>query len=417
MKKIILLMVLVASTLIGFANTSDQGLLFNVSGVPDTFNINTMISNHYYPAAGLKLTTPGVSIVSGCTPAANGYCVFGASDTLAAIINTTGAGKSLSMNLCLDAAGPLSCQKYTVTQHFAYIANGSPSPTPYVGLCLLDASGAIISCQDAAANSGVNTVLSTAFGIEGIVIDESRHIAYLSSFGGTPNLYQCQINEKGLFSSCSFSVVVTPPNYAGDYGMMTINSSGSIAYVVSEDNALITVLACAINSGVINGNCVSTGATTSSAAVQIALNSSNTVAYIGSYGDDYVTVCDISVDGLTFSNCVNKTGDNGSIAFNGPAGVVLNNTGDMIYIGEYSGTNVYACSTTPNGAATYFDSCFVAKTGLGNLNGIALDGPNKTAYLANFGSVYVCPINSDGTFGTCTLNSDVPGAVNVVISN
>jgi 6-phosphogluconolactonase (cycloisomerase 2 family) len=281
-------------------------------------------------------------------------------------------------------------------------------------------TGAMVSCKDAAANAGVNGVLATAFGLEGIVLDEVNKIAYLSSFGGTPNLYECKFDDKGIFTSCGISVVTSPANYAGSYGMVARNTAQNLLYVVSTDNALITVLACPIDdNGVVSGNCTNTGAPISSAAVQIALNSQNSVAYVGSYSDNYVTVCDVSADGFSFINCVNKTGDNGSVSFIQPAGVALNNTGSMIYVAEYnfSGGNVYACSTTPNGNATYFDSCTPVATGLFNLNGIALDGPNTTAYIANFGSVYVCRINGDGTFAPCTTNSDVPGAVNVTISN
>lgn len=43
-------------------------------------NIRTTIPNHVYPAAGIKVNTPGYSW-SGCTPYNNGYCLFSVSNT------------------------------------------------------------------------------------------------------------------------------------------------------------------------------------------------------------------------------------------------------------------------------------------------------------------------------------------------
>lgn len=46
----------------------------------------TATVNHMYPAAGIKILTPGYK-PSGCTPIANGYCLFSVSNTQAAMIS------------------------------------------------------------------------------------------------------------------------------------------------------------------------------------------------------------------------------------------------------------------------------------------------------------------------------------------
>ena len=90
---------------------ADKGLFFNVTGTSSGLNITTTIPNHVYPAAGIKLNTPGAKITGGCTPNGNGYCIFSVSiDTSAAMIGTTGASSTLSTTLCLNGKGPLSCQ-------------------------------------------------------------------------------------------------------------------------------------------------------------------------------------------------------------------------------------------------------------------------------------------------------------------
>ena len=43
-------------------------------------NISTTIPNHVYPAVGIKVNTPGY-VLTGCTPIANGHCLFSANST------------------------------------------------------------------------------------------------------------------------------------------------------------------------------------------------------------------------------------------------------------------------------------------------------------------------------------------------
>jgi hypothetical protein len=43
-------------------------------------SISTTIPNHVYPAIGIKVNTPGY-VLAGCTPTANGYCLFSANST------------------------------------------------------------------------------------------------------------------------------------------------------------------------------------------------------------------------------------------------------------------------------------------------------------------------------------------------
>ncbi|MFT4059981.1 MAG: hypothetical protein QM652_10585 [Legionella sp.] len=47
--------------------------------------ISTTI-NHYYPQAGIKILTAGYQLI-GCTPIANGYCLFATSNTTSTTIS------------------------------------------------------------------------------------------------------------------------------------------------------------------------------------------------------------------------------------------------------------------------------------------------------------------------------------------
>lgn len=96
------------------ATVAGTGLLFNVAatGVPAnpsitlclsgrgplscqnytvsslSLSIKSTLANHAYPAAGIKVNTPGYTL-SGCTPFKNGYCLFSVSNTLPAMIYIT----------------------------------------------------------------------------------------------------------------------------------------------------------------------------------------------------------------------------------------------------------------------------------------------------------------------------------------
>lgn len=75
----------------GFPSTIDIQLCLSVSGskpwscenhtvTGQILNIRTIVPNHIYPAAGLKVFTPGYS-VAGCTYLSNGYCKFSVSNS------------------------------------------------------------------------------------------------------------------------------------------------------------------------------------------------------------------------------------------------------------------------------------------------------------------------------------------------
>lgn len=95
-----------------FANQT--GLFFNVTASGPTIFISTTVPNHVYPIAGIKINTPGYTIISGCSPISNGYCEFSVSDTAPAILSVNGPAGTLSITLCLNAPGPVTCQNYTL---------------------------------------------------------------------------------------------------------------------------------------------------------------------------------------------------------------------------------------------------------------------------------------------------------------
>lgn len=95
------------------------GLLFNVASNNNSIHITTVKPNHTYPQAGIRITSPGFSLLNsggGCTPNANGYCLFSVSDSSPANIVFNGAlNTPFNIILCLNGSAPASCQHYTTS--------------------------------------------------------------------------------------------------------------------------------------------------------------------------------------------------------------------------------------------------------------------------------------------------------------
>lgn len=132
--KIVCIILSVLTLFLNQAIADPTGLLFNVVGTgtlsPINFNlcldgygplscqnftlnssrliIRTTRPNHTYPAAGIKINTPGFFPI-GCTPIPNGYCIFSVSDTVPAQIDISiafNANISASVeNMVLAALG------------------------------------------------------------------------------------------------------------------------------------------------------------------------------------------------------------------------------------------------------------------------------------------------------------------------
>ena len=117
------------------ASLSDGGLLFSVSATYKTLTISSSIPNHVYSNAGIKINTAGYSLPnagSECTPASNGYCLFSTSNTNSTSITIAGTAGMISISLCLNGTGAISCQDYTlqlteppVQHNIIYIGNSN----------------------------------------------------------------------------------------------------------------------------------------------------------------------------------------------------------------------------------------------------------------------------------------------------
>lgn len=375
--------------------------LFSLTGNSSSLTVTSMVPNHTYPQAGIKINSPGYQLSgvgSECTMAPTGYCLFSVSDTAPKSISISGSGKNVSVDLCLNGNGPLSCQGFEISTGDAskggyFTNNGSTS----VYYCTFDPSTNLIDTCIDAGQSG-----TLGFDLQGVIVNKAQTMAYFTT--QSSSIFQCEINPSdNTFSSCTPTAISTPTGYLGEFGFLTFDSTESYAYIVDSYNR---VLSCPVSAGIISGNCSDSSATSvESAAAGIVINKSDSVAYIADgFSEGFVVMCDVS--GSTFSNCGPLDGG-GDITFSAPIGLAFNPSQSILYVADAFRNAVYGCSTaiTSTKRVGSFSDCFTALTPdlYYYLWGITLNAQGTMAYVSdNDGDVYQCPILNDGTFGACT---------------
>lgn len=174
------------------------------------------------------------------------------------------------------------------------------------------------------------------------------------------------------------------------------------AYITNNANG--TVLICPIQSNGAFGHCNDSGNTFSS-PIGIRFNSSGTIAYIVNNlggGAAAVSLCPVNTDG-TFGNCTGS-GSTGT-AFILPFDIALNSADTIAYVTNVSlaVVPVLACPINANGT---LGSCSTAGATAGQIprpRGIVLNRSGSRAYVVSYftSDVILCNVNTNGTFGSC----------------
>lgn len=424
---------------------------YNVAAL--TLSIRTAVPNHVYPAAGIKINTPGYELANiglSCTPNANGYCLFSVNNTTPASISISKtSGYSISGTISNLAASGLVLQNngsdnltvssgatsfqfstpvafegsYNVTvlqqpvNQTCIVTNGSGNNvqtniTNVTVTCRLpliyfanegDNTIAICSLENDGSFNNCSIYTDSSFDNPGdVILNNSHTTAYILN---TTALSTCPIGSDGTISgACNF---VFP---GGVYTYGGISPNGTILYLSTWDNNEVAI--CTINP---DGS-ITTPCPTSSfnqPVGRIGFNRMINYAYITDWGNSLITICPVNIDG-TFGSCTTSDG-NGT--FFRPEGAFVNPEGTMLYVVNLNNT-VAICPIINNGGA--LGTC-TTSAGNGTFDfsdiGINLYVNSHFAYLPNTAAetVSICPINPDGTFGTCVTN-DGNGLFNIVSS-
>jgi DNA-binding beta-propeller fold protein YncE len=346
----------------------------------------------------------------------------------------TNTPADVSITLCLNAKGPVSCQVYmvsalnfriftTIPNHL-YLLAGIKINTPgYTlgadcipagnGYCMFsvsDTTSKVISLNTSAqhyayvTNSGNHTVswcsiesagtLSGCTSLGGfnspssIALNLRLAWAYITNFLGS-SVFLCTIDRTtGALSTC----ISTGSGFSNPRAI-ALNPAKTFAYI-TQDNM---VQQCSINSatGILSG-CSDSGGTGFTNASGIAINPAGTFAYVTG-APDLVSRCIVNSTSGSLSGCV-STGT----GFSDPARITLNAEGTFAYVTNSGTSDITVCSV--DNSTGDLGNCTITAAGVFNIFGnMAINESGSMAYVPNMNSnfVSVCSVNSDGTLTAC----------------
>jgi len=414
----------------------EPGLLFKVTGSSTSVTISTVMPNHTYPTAGIKIKSSGYQLSgvgSECTMAKTEYCLFSVSDTAPKTFSISGSGNALEITLCLNGNGPLSCQDYMIETGAGKVANAlyvvnsfltyethdsdaSPLDLPPIALCALDPTSQLITSCDSAFDPSYSFI---DYSVESIVINDAGDTAYLS-VNAEFYAYQCEVDPSTqLLNNCNqvvldfFSRFCQTPLYptggdSGTYAYFVDSGSFSSKRANAYDASLV---ACSITDKNLDGaGCVDLGMQLNDQAGGIVFNQleGQDYVYVANYGESSVTVCQLTSPTTVSVPSCNNIGGAGSVAFIEPIGVAFNPANHLLYVTDDDNGEVYACESS-QASTTEFTNCQTAFPGsLGLVWSIIFNPTGTMAYIATDSStVLQCHVNqTDGvTFDRCIPQS------------
>jgi hypothetical protein len=205
----------------------------------------------------------------------------------------------------------------------------------------------------------------------------------------------CSINPDGTFGTCN-------PFGAGLYfinpSSVAISPNNKFLYVTNNFNFFNLVTLCPINSDGSLAACSFTGSNINTAQ-GITINPAGTFAYI-SNANNTVTVCAINNVTGSLSGCA-TTGNGFALPLQGS----INPINTFFYVPNETTFSVSYCAISQvNGTLSTCTN--VASSLVGSVTAVTINSDNSTGFVTiNNGVIYACPINPDGTFGTCPIAS------------
>jgi DNA-binding beta-propeller fold protein YncE len=256
--------------------------------------------------------------------------------------------------------------------------------------CALGANGVLTGCNRTTANN-LNSVYAMAYSAQ------ARTVYFLQDGDTASPLASCRIDAAGNPSNCiaqnGGGTIVAPE-------AMTLNSSGSVAYVVNGSG---TISVCSVGSDGMLACDASDGGGLFNDTVALRLHStaSGNYAYLINGGtNETITVCSVAADGK-LGNC---SVQNGSNTFSDAKSIAFNPNGHYAYVSNSGNGTISICAVGTDGSLT---SCAIvnARSRFAGIQRTVLDTAGNNAYIvdAAASSISQCSIVNEGAaFGTCT---------------
>ncbi|MGM9452285.1 fibronectin type III domain-containing protein [Legionella bozemanae] len=186
-------------------------------------------ASHQYPAAGIKVLTPGYN-ATGCTPYSNGYCLFVASNTTAAMIHLNSSSQKQNQTITFTMVPPSSA---AYNSHFTVAATAS-SGLPVT-----------LSSSGACTNRGGTYTMTSGTGACTVIANQPGNLNYNAAPTVTSMVAASLASQVPLTASASPSTIA----YNGTSTLSTSGGSGmgAVTYAVTSGTA------CSISGSTLTG--------------------------------------------------------------------------------------------------------------------------------------------------------------------
>lgn len=410
------------------AQTSYTTTVGQAITIPVTFNTNTDVASGLYVdlsslPSGWTLEGGG-SFFSCPTISSSGTgCQMDLIYDPTAVTPTS----TLSLNYSYENNnGYIENSQFSITYSatagiFAYVVNqhGGTGNAASVSLCSVSGTGALTDCQytigSGLSSSPISIATNTTSGTP---------YAYILYGATPPNITQCTINSTtGALSGCSSYEPSGSTNFTEDGGFTGITfetfSGTTYAYIAGNYYDSQCTLATSGNIGRIQ-TC-GTGTDTSSPggffpninSIAFGTTDSTTYVYSAAPSDpNLVYSCPMTSAGLfpsSFSSCTSNSFT--TTVTDGVAVATAQNGTTYAYVP--TGTAVLQCPINSNGTITSTSCSTLGSLEVTAPSKINIEAVGSTNYAYVIDStnsqIASCPIQTNGSFGTCTVNTGSGG--------
>jgi 6-phosphogluconolactonase (cycloisomerase 2 family) len=280
----------------------------------------------------------------------------------ATFFNVTSSGPpgNVNITLCLNAAGPMSCETFDVTgltlsiittTNHVYNGAGIKVNTPGYTVANLGIDCMPVGnnyCSFSVSKSSPKTITLNGGA-------KNPRFVYIGNWGNSA-VTSCPVNADGSLSSCSFvygcpSTVgcLAPDSLFSEPTSLVFNAAGTIAYINDYTNE--EIYTCEVDSNGEFYNCAQiTDPYSFVEPFAISLSPDGSIAYIGQY-ESGISLVKCNVNGLDLSGCVDTSYSN----FDWPTNVVYIDNGTKAYVGNYDIEYIYLCDVNPTPGPQYGD--------------------------------------------------------------
>ena len=282
----------------------------------------------------------------------------------------------------------------------AYFTNYTP--VNGVTVCPLDALGQLLPCAPP-VDPGATFSTPT-----GLTISNARNHLYITNFGNN-SVSVCNLDSSGALTSCVAQGTIT--DFVSPIGI-SLNMTDTMAYI--SNSGANTISQCLVNTnGLLILPCTAFINSFSNPHAT-TINQSNNRLYIVSTNfnnPSSVNTCNADSTGFLIPGTCQASVPFGS----GLVGIAVNNLETMAYVTSFSNNSVYICNIT----AGVVNSCANSGQTFSGPEYIALNSANTRAYVANFNNntASVCDIGPTGNFTACTDTAGIPSPYGVTVTN